>query len=117
MKIIIPHRLAGLNDYIKALNNNRYQANCLKQEQEQLISLYLPKVKIYNKIFLKILYVEKNRKRDLDNIAFAKKFIQDAMVKKGLLKNDGWGNIAGFEEKFEIDKNNPRIEIEIVEIC
>ena len=47
---------------------------------------------------------------------FAKKFIQDGMVQSGLLKNDGWNEIAGYVETFEIDKGNPRIEIEIEEM-
>lgn len=40
---------------------------------------------------------------------------QDALVKEGILENDGWKDIVGFTDRFFIDKNNPRIEVEIEE--
>ena len=56
----------------------------------------------------------KNKKKDKDNIAFAKKFILDGLVEAGVIKNDGWDDIEGFQDEFEIDAKNPRIEVEIV---
>ena len=52
-------------------------------------------------------------KRDLDNVAFFKKFINDAIVKSGLIINDNQKYIKGFRDYFEIDKDNPRVEVEI----
>ena len=58
---------------------------------------------------------EKDRRRDKDNIcAFGRKVIQDALVKARYLSNDGWKNIRGFEDHFEVDAKNPRIEVEII---
>lgn len=54
---------------------------------------------------------EKNCMRDKDNIAFAKKFIQDALVQYGVLKNDGWGEVADFSDQFFVDKHNARIVV------
>ena len=51
-----------------------------------------------------------------DNIAFAKKFIQDALVKSRVLKNDGWNDIDGFSDDFRVDKKRPRVEVRIEEI-
>ena len=34
----------------------------------------------------------------------------------GVLKNDGWDNIAGYSQYFKIDKKNPRIEVLIKEV-
>ena len=31
------------------------------------------------------------------------------------LRNDGWKEIAGFEDVFEVDAKRPRIEVEIYE--
>lgn len=61
-------------------------------------------------------WYEPNKKRDLDNICSAKKFIQDALVKMGVLQGDGWRHIIGFSDEFYIDKDNPRIEVEIKEV-
>ena len=41
---------------------------------------------------------------------------QDALVKAGTLKNDGWNQIGGYEDLFDVDKENPRIEIELIEM-
>lgn len=57
----------------------------------------------------------RNKRKDMDNISFAKKFILDGMQEVGYLKNDGWNEIAGWEESFHVDRDNPRIEIEIEE--
>ena len=39
--------------------------------------------------------------------------IQDALVKSGLLQNDGWKEIISFSDEFYVDPDNPRIEVEI----
>lgn len=52
----------------------------------------------------------------MDNIAFAKKFILDALVKKGVLKDDGWKWVKGFTDEFFVDKKNPRVEVEMEEV-
>ena len=35
------------------------------------------------------------------------------MQEAGLIVNDGWKEIDGFEDEFEVDKENARVEIEI----
>ena len=32
-----------------------------------------------------------------------------------ILKNDGWAEVTGFEDRFYVDKHNPRVEVEIYE--
>ena len=65
---------------------------------------------------MEYLWVEPNRRRDLDNISsFGRKVIQDALVDTGVLKDDGWKYVVGFSDKFDVDKKNPRIEVLIRE--
>ena len=53
----------------------------------------------------------------MDNVAaFAMKVIQDALVRTGVLENDGWKQIMGFQCEFYVDRDDPRIEVEIVEV-
>ena len=61
------------------------------------------------------LWVVPNKRTDRDNVAFAKKFVQDALVQCGVLKDDGWKYVVGFSDKFDVDKKNPRIEVLIRE--
>ena len=60
-------------------------------------------------------WIEPNRRRDKDNIAFAKKFIQDSLVHAGVLQNDGWKHIEHFTDDFAVDPKNPRVEVVIEE--
>ena len=57
-------------------------------------------------------YSRDNRK-DIDNVAFAKKFINDGLVKAGVIQNDSRKFIKGFKDEFYIDKENPRVEVQI----
>lgn len=68
------------------------------------------------RVFLRFTWIEPNARRDMDNIAFAKKFILDAIKKYGLIADDGQKYIAGFSDSFGVDKRNPRIEVEILEV-
>lgn len=119
-KFTIDGKLANLNDYIRALNTNRFKGAELKRNQERLISIkiknQLKNVKIVNPVIIKFNWVEPNAKRDIDNVAFAKKFILDALVKCGTIQNDTQKHVVGFSDDFEIDKLNPRIEVEITEV-
>ena len=51
----------------------------------------------------------------VEDIAFAKKFIQDSLVHCGVLDNDGWGQIEHFTDDFAVDPKDPRIEVTIEE--
>ena len=41
--------------------------------------------------------------------------IQDSLVKEGIIANDGWDYVKEFYDRFYVDKQYPRIEVEIVE--
>lgn len=72
--------------------------------------------KITNPIDLQITWHRKNRKSDPDNIAGGIKFLLDGMVKAKLIENDGWKQINSIVHKFAVDKENPRVEINIKEL-
>ena len=116
--------LPGLNDYLKEERKFRRGHSCgndMKKQCQKLIAdeirLQLKRLHIEKQIYIRYRFYEPNKRRDLDNIAgVAHKFIQDAMVKTGLIDNDGWGNITGFSDSFFLDRHNPRIEVEIVEV-
>ena len=121
ISITIDGRLSGLNEYTRACRNNKYAGARLKAENENKVIYSIMHSDAWNahitkKVKIVYKWYEANKKRDLDNIAFAKKFIQDALVKNGVLDNDGWANIVGFSDEFYIDKENPRIEVEISEV-
>ena len=117
-KLIIPGRLDGYNTYIDACRANKYKGLKVKARNEEIvilaISKHLRKVHIDKPVYMRYAWYERNRKRDLDNVSsFGRKVIQDALVSKGVLSDDGWKNIKGFSDEFYVDNANPRIEVEI----
>ena len=120
-KLTLPGTLPGLNEYIRDERTNRLKAAAVKRGTENLIGYcikeQLRNVKFTRPVSIRYLWVESNKRRDKDNIAFAKKFVQDALVTMGVLQNDGWREIASFTDEFAVDAKNPRVEIEICEVC
>lgn len=112
----IPFRLPSLNDYIKEINKNRYGGNEHKQcvEDDILWCLKRVKSKISSPVRLKFIWYEQNRNRDKDNVAFAKKYILDALQKAEILPNDNNQYIDGFQDDF-VYKQGDKVVVEIME--
>jgi Holliday junction resolvase RusA-like endonuclease len=117
-KLTIPVELTDLNTYINAERGNRYKAADIKSTMTYICTLYAKQLKpIEKRVKLIITWYCKNQKKDPDNISFAKKYILDGLVKAGILQNDGWKQIAGFEDYFVVDADKPRVEIQIREVA
>lgn len=118
--LTIPGTLPSLNQYIAAERSNRYKAAKMKREAQDRIIIAVRQcmrgVHIDNPVMLDYLWVVRNKRTDRDNITFAKKFVQDALVQCGVLKDDGWKYVVGFSDRFEVDRSNPRIEVKIMEV-
>jgi Holliday junction resolvase RusA-like endonuclease len=117
MTITIPGELTDLNTYIKALNSNRYSGNYLKKSDTELVIAYALKCKatrIKNyPVHISYAWYSKDQRKDIDNVAFAKKSINDGLVWAGVLDGDGRRHISGYTDRFFIDKEDPRIEVTI----
>ena len=119
--LTIPGILNNLNDYIAAERTNRHKGAKMKADNGNIVAVAIRQcirgVRIDKPVFMEYTWVEKNRRRDLDNISsFGRKVIQDALVDTGVLKDDGWKYVVGFSDRFQVDKNNPRIEVLIREV-
>ncbi len=114
-RIEIPFKLPSLNQYINECRKNRFAGANMKKSIEKDICWYINQLPKYDKpIRIHFHWVEENKKRDLDNICFAKKFILDSMVKVGVLKNDNRNYIKGFTDTFEYS-NKSKVILEIEE--
>lgn len=115
-KVTIPMKLPSLNEYINVCRTNPYKASKYKKDIERDISVFLSRLPKFDKpISIHFHWVEENKKRDLDNIAFSKKFILDAMVKCGVLTDDSRRYITAFTDTFEYGKE-AKVILEISEV-
>lgn len=117
MKLVIEGQLPNLNNYTNACRSNRIAGARMKRESERIITAYIQQqlqgVAFKGAVRLSFRWYEPDRRRDLDNICFAKKFILDALVSNGIIETDSWRGVVGFTDEFFIDKESPRIEVEI----
>ncbi len=68
-------------------------------------------------VVLSFSWRERNRRRDIDNVAAGGcKLIADALVRVGVLPNDGWKWIRGLRHEFEVDKLRPGVLVRLEEI-
>ena len=113
----IQMKLPSLNEYINACRANRFQGSKMKKDLERDIGLFLSRLPEFeHPVRIHFHWIEENHRRDLDNICFAKKFILDAMVKAGKLKDDNRKCVTAFTDTFSYDKESKVIlEIEEVE--
>ena len=103
MQIIhIKGKMPSLNEYIKWCRGNRYGASSKVKAIEQSIMIQLGKLKPISKpITIHFQWHEKDRRRDKDNVAFAKKFLLDALQYANILPNDNNRYIMGFSDGFD----------------
>lgn len=126
--ITIQGRYPCLNDYLSAervmlgskgkftTRGNELKKKCQNTIMPQIVKC-LDGNKVTPPVNLHYTFYEPNRNRDKDNIAsFFMKVFQDSLTKLKVLENDGWRHIEGFTCDFDVDKENPRIEIEIEEV-
>jgi Holliday junction resolvase RusA-like endonuclease len=104
-------KLPGFNEMIaaskvlvKPTGFSKY--NYLKKTWNKRILLAIKKagIKPVEKCYLSLTWVQKNKRRDPDNLAAFIKFLLDGMQHAGIIKNDGWNQIEGWENGFVIGK-------------
>ena len=112
----IPMRLPSANDYINVCRTNPFKASKFKKDLENDIAFFLKELPHFEKpVSIHFTWIEENKKRDLDNISFSKKFILDAMVKTGVLSDDNRKCVTSFIDSFGYGKES-KVIVEIREV-
>lgn len=120
IEILLPGEFHAFNEHSAANNRSRYHSNSMKRSETRRVW-----ADTMSQINSKGLRIEKypvhvhfdwycsNKRKDPDNISFAKKYILDGFQEAGFMENDGWKQIKGFSDAFHIDKSNPRVVVTI----
>lgn len=108
-------KLPSLNEYVNVCRSNPFKASKFKRDTEDAIMLFTNRLPAFHEpVIIHFHWIEDSRRRDLDNVAFAKKFILDALVRSGKLENDNQRYIKGFTDTFETGKR-AKVILEIKE--
>lgn len=100
----IPIKFVSLNEYInKCKQRNGIPAQAYKHKVQEQIGWYIKRQKVKRvtrPVFITFIWYEGTKKRDIDNVAFAKKFCLDALQVYGILENDNASWVKGFADSF-----------------
>lgn len=111
--------MPSLNEYVSAERANRFKAAKIKRQETERVRLAAVNQSVQHfvgPVIVRFLWVESTRRRDLDNIAFAKKFVLDGLVAAGVLDGDSQRYVVGLQDTFEIDPHYPRVVVENREV-
>ena len=119
-RFFVPGPLPGLNEIVDACKGcggkgygyaamkKQWTENCFWRVKEAAI----PRIK---RARFEFRWVERDRSRNCDNVAAAHKFVLDSLVLAKVLTNDGWKQIAGWTDTFEVGPR-PGVEVTIIPV-
>ena len=118
VKLVIPGAFPTMNEIVAASKSHHMAYSKMKKQYTGLVVLFARSQQIpeFGRVNATITWYCKNQRTDKDNVVAGQKFLWDGLVKAGVLKNDGWGQIGDVTHRFDVDKRNPRIEIELREV-
>lgn len=108
------------NDVLASYSRRPQIGNRTKQEMQMMcVNAIRRQLNLVIDKPIKITYTfyEPDRKRDLGNLLFVDKIFEDALQVCGVIKNDNQNFVKGITaNEVQIDKDNPRVVVEIEEI-
>lgn len=117
----IPGRLPGLNEVIAAAKGAGGRGHAyarMKRDLGELVwaTAKAARLRPITRARLHFLWVEKDRRRDPDNVSSAgRKFVLDGLVKAGVLPGDGWAAIESWSDTFTVDAKHG-VAVTILEV-
>ena len=92
----IKTKLPSLNDVTYKNRSNKYSGNSYKRDIQDIIGYFIKEAVLKKTLrvpkaypcILRIIWLEKTKKRDVDNIQSSQKFVLDALVECGIFIDD-----------------------------
>ena len=111
-RFIIPGKLPGLNELIGKNRSSKWTGARMKSETDTAICWTIKKAmdagecrKPSGPVRIRFDWHESTRRRDLDNVFSAKKFILDAMQRMKVIDNDDQRHVVGLCDFFHLDEH------------
>ena len=119
MKLILPGKWPSLNEYIQAERSHRMAGAKMKKLYTQIVFIgarCYGLQPVTKPVKLWIVWYALDRRTDIDNIRWCKPIL-DGLVAAGVLPDDSQRWVRAIYDAFEVDKDNPRVEVEIEEVA
>lgn len=117
-ELFVEGRFPSLNAYVSAERANRFRAAAIKARETGRVrdaALAAGTRRFRRPVRVRFVWHEPDRRRDLDNVFFAKKFVLDGLVGAGVLEGDSQRYVVGLEDELVIDRDRPGVAVEIEE--
>ena len=114
--ITVPGSLPSMNEIIAASKKHWAQYSNMKKENTEAVAWVAKGQELHRRVIVECTWYCGNKRKDPDNVQAGVKFVLDGLVEAGVLENDGWQQVAGIVHRFEIDRDNPRVEIHLREV-
>ena len=116
----IEGRMPGLNEYTKANRSSYHKGAAMKRRETERAAwsakaARVPRFRRPVRVTFHWFEPEKGRKRDTDNVAFAKKFILDGLKLAGIIADDSPKWVVGFKDVFSYC-DDPHIVVTLSEV-
>lgn len=110
----IPGPLPGMNDYISTGSRFIYGNDKKKWQKIIMHAIQQHGIGPMACAWFRFQWREKTKRRDPDNFtSIGKKFIFDTLVESGVMNDDGWEEIIGWEDRWCLDADSPGVYIEM----
>lgn len=118
MRLTILGALPNLNEIISEAKRHFGKYSEMKALYTDMVAYEAKRQKIpkSNRADYVITWYLPNKRKNKDNVMAGQKFIFDGLQRAGIITNDGWQQIGNVTHRFEVDKDNPRVEVDIVEV-
>lgn len=103
----VPGPLPGMNEMVASAKGGGGTGrgySALKRRWTDSVMLLAKRLPHFPRASLTFTWYERERRRDPDNIAAAKKLILDGLVAAKVLPGDGWNYVAGFRDEWLLAK-------------
>jgi len=105
-EFVIPGQLEGMNEIIGKARTGWKASDRQKNKQQKLVmdEIFVNKIQpIPGEFRMELVWVEKDAKREPDNITAAKKFILDALQAMDVIQNNSMDFVKGWTESWQIE--------------
>ena len=120
----IQGRLDGLNEYTEACRANPYVGAKMKRANEEAVLWAIKAARLKPMrcpVHIHVVWIEgikpgakRFHPRDKDNIRHGMKYIQDALVEAGIIKDDGYDKVTP-SDSYMLNREHPRVIVELEE--